>query len=122
MAMYSICDLGRREILMMSAVLAGAGVAFSPRLAAAEATLQRTPDQILGPFLSALRAASNLRSDEGIRSVRSCGRAGAQRHRPGAEPCGRARSHRKGRSVASQCLRALHASQRSQFGPTRPEF
>src|SRR5256885_13843604 len=50
MAMYSIRDLGRREILMMSAVLAGAGVPFSPKLAAAEATLQRTPDQILGPF------------------------------------------------------------------------
>ena len=47
MAMYSIRDLGRREILMMSAVLAGAGVAFSPKLAAAEATLQRTLDQIL---------------------------------------------------------------------------
>jgi hypothetical protein len=46
MAMYSIRDLGRREILMMSAVLAGAGVAFSPKLAAAEATLQRTPDQM----------------------------------------------------------------------------
>jgi protocatechuate 3,4-dioxygenase beta subunit len=50
MAMYSIRDLGRREILMMSAVLAGAGVPFSPKLAAAEATLQRTPDQIPGPF------------------------------------------------------------------------
>src|SRR5438477_1635005 len=49
MAMYSIRDLGRREILI-SAVLAGAGVAFSPKLAAAEATLQPTPDQILGPF------------------------------------------------------------------------
>jgi len=36
--------------LMMSAVLAGAGVPLSPKLAAAEATLQRTPDQILGPF------------------------------------------------------------------------
>src|SRR6202049_323257 len=62
MAMYSIRDLGRREILMMSAVLAGAGVAFSPKLAAAEATLQRTPDQILGPFypLSELPQISDL--------------------------------------------------------------
>src|SRR5580698_111492 len=62
MAMYSIRDLGRREILMMSAVLAGAGVAFSPKLAAAEATLQRTPDQILGPFypLSELPQTSDL--------------------------------------------------------------
>src|SRR5438270_9410152 len=62
MAMYSIRDLGRREILMISAVLAGAGVAFSPKLAAAEATLQRTPDQILGPFypLSELPQTSDL--------------------------------------------------------------
>ena len=50
MATYSIRDLGRREILIMSAVLAGARVPLSPMLAAAEATLQRTPDQILGPF------------------------------------------------------------------------
>ena len=50
MATYSIRDFGRREILMMSAVLAGSGVVFSPKLAAAEAALQRTPDQILGPF------------------------------------------------------------------------
>jgi protocatechuate 3,4-dioxygenase beta subunit len=51
MAMYSIGDLGRREILKMSAVLAGSsGVVFSPKLVAAETALQRTPDQILGPF------------------------------------------------------------------------
>ena len=54
--MYSIRDLGRREILMMSAVLAGSGVVFSPKLAAAEAALQRTPDQILGPFYAFSRA------------------------------------------------------------------
>ncbi len=48
--MYSIRDLGRREILTMSAVFAGSGVVFSPRPAAAETALQRTPDQILGPF------------------------------------------------------------------------
>src|SRR5580704_17569965 len=62
MATYSIRDLGRREILMMSAVLAGAGVPLSPKLAAAEATLQRTPDQILGPFypLSELPQTSDL--------------------------------------------------------------
>ena len=60
--MYSIRDLGRREILMMSAVLAGSGVVFSPKLAAAEAALQRTPDQILGPFypLSELSQTSDL--------------------------------------------------------------
>src|SRR6202011_2146066 len=50
MATYSIEHLGRREILMMSAVLAGSSMVFPPELAAAEAALQRTPDQILGPF------------------------------------------------------------------------
>jgi protocatechuate 3,4-dioxygenase beta subunit len=62
MAMYSIRDLGRRELLMMSAVLAGSGVVFSPKPAAAAATLQRTPDQILGPFypLSELSQTSDL--------------------------------------------------------------
>jgi protocatechuate 3,4-dioxygenase beta subunit len=43
-------DLDRREILKMSAVLAGSGVVFSTKLAAAETELQRTPGQILGPF------------------------------------------------------------------------
>jgi hypothetical protein len=59
---HSIRDLGCREILMMSAVLAGSGVVFSPKLTAAEATLQRTPDQILGPFypLSELSRTSDL--------------------------------------------------------------
>jgi protocatechuate 3,4-dioxygenase, beta subunit len=52
MAAYSIENLGRRDILLMSAVLAGSGVVASPRLGAAEAVLQRTPDQILGPFYS----------------------------------------------------------------------
>jgi protocatechuate 3,4-dioxygenase, beta subunit len=62
MAMYSISDLGRREILLMSAVLAGSGVVFTPTLPAAEAALQRTPDQILGPFypLSELPQTSDL--------------------------------------------------------------
>src|SRR5216683_1983296 len=62
MAMYSIRDLGRREILMMSAALAGSGVVLSPKLTAAEAALQRTPDQILGPFypLSELPQISDL--------------------------------------------------------------
>src|SRR6266446_8489913 len=50
MATYSIEHLARREILMMSAVLAGSSMVFPPGLAAAEAALQRTPDQILGPF------------------------------------------------------------------------
>ena len=50
MATYSIETLGRRNILMMSAVLAGSGAIVPARRAAAEAALQRTPDQILGPF------------------------------------------------------------------------
>jgi protocatechuate 3,4-dioxygenase beta subunit len=50
MATYSIENLGRRDILKMSAALAGSSAALSPRSARAEAALQRTPDQILGPF------------------------------------------------------------------------
>jgi protocatechuate 3,4-dioxygenase beta subunit len=49
MAVYSIGDLSRREVLKMSAVIAGSAVAFSTRFAAA-AALPRTPQQILGPF------------------------------------------------------------------------
>jgi protocatechuate 3,4-dioxygenase beta subunit len=62
MAAYSIENLGRRDILLMSAVLAGSGVAVLPRLGAAEAVLQRTPDQILGPFypLSELPQTADL--------------------------------------------------------------
>jgi protocatechuate 3,4-dioxygenase beta subunit len=61
-ATYSIGDLGRREILMMSAVITGSGTLLRPRLAAAEAALQRTPDQILGPFypLAELPQTSDL--------------------------------------------------------------
>jgi protocatechuate 3,4-dioxygenase beta subunit len=74
MATYSIEHLGRREILMMSAVLAGAGALFSPGLAAAEAALQRTPDQILGPFypLSELPQTADLTKVSG-RSGRAIG-------------------------------------------------
>jgi protocatechuate 3,4-dioxygenase beta subunit len=46
MAVYSIDQLSRREILRMSAVLAGSTLASI----AGAATLPRTPDQILGPF------------------------------------------------------------------------
>jgi protocatechuate 3,4-dioxygenase beta subunit len=62
MATYSIGDLGRRDILKMSAVLAGSGVVLSTKLAAAEAALQRTPGQILGPFypLGELPQSSDL--------------------------------------------------------------
>ena len=74
MAMSSSRDLGRREILKMSAVLAGSGVVFPPELAAAEARLQRTPDQILGPFylLSELPQSSDLTRVSG-RSGRAAG-------------------------------------------------
>src|SRR5436190_5164703 len=49
MAIYSIDDLSRREILKMSLVVGTASV-VSTRFALAQAALQRTPDQILGPF------------------------------------------------------------------------
>src|SRR5438270_945264 len=50
MATYSIENLDRRDILRMSAVLAGSGAVLLPKRVAAETALQRTPDQILGPF------------------------------------------------------------------------
>jgi protocatechuate 3,4-dioxygenase beta subunit len=49
MATYSIDDLSRREILKMSVIIGVASV-FSTKFAFAQAALQRTPDQILGPF------------------------------------------------------------------------
>ena len=59
MAVYSISDLSRREILKMSAVVAGAAVAFSTKLASAAAALARTPPQILGPFYPLKEFAQN---------------------------------------------------------------
>jgi protocatechuate 3,4-dioxygenase beta subunit len=49
MSTYSIGDLDRREILKMSAILGLASVA-STRLAIAQVAVQRTPEQILGPY------------------------------------------------------------------------
>src|ERR1700720_2501266 len=49
MATYSIGDLSRREILRMSAIL-GVTSVVSTKFAFAQAALQRTPGQILGPF------------------------------------------------------------------------
>jgi protocatechuate 3,4-dioxygenase beta subunit len=49
MATYSIGDLDRREILKMSAMLGLASVASS-RLATGQTPVQRTPEQILGPY------------------------------------------------------------------------
>jgi protocatechuate 3,4-dioxygenase beta subunit len=49
MAVYSISELSRREILKMSAVAAASAMAFSTKFASA-ATLALTPLQILGPF------------------------------------------------------------------------
>ncbi len=62
MALYSTGGLGRREILKMSAVLAGSGLVFSTTPAAAETALQRTPGQVLGPFypLGELPQSSDL--------------------------------------------------------------
>jgi protocatechuate 3,4-dioxygenase beta subunit len=67
MATHSIHYLGRREILMMSAVLASAGAVLSSKLVAAEAALQRTPGQILGPFypLTELPQTSDLTTVSG---------------------------------------------------------
>ena len=56
MAVYSISDLSRREILKMSAVVAGSAVTFST---ASAATLAFTPPQILGPFYPLKELAHN---------------------------------------------------------------
>ena len=58
MAVYSISDLSRREILKMSAVVAGSAMAFSTKFASA-ATLAFTPPQILGPFYPLKELAQN---------------------------------------------------------------
>ena len=50
MGSYCIGDLSRREILRMSAVLAGAGTLSPAWLAWAESQLRRTPGQVRGPF------------------------------------------------------------------------
>ena len=49
METYSIGDLGRRELLQISAVLAASGTVALAKPAGAE-TLPITPQQILGPF------------------------------------------------------------------------
>ena len=75
MATYSIGDLGRRELLRMSAVLAGAGIVGSSISARAATALPRTPGQVLGPFypLKALPQTSDLTRVPG-RSGRAQGR------------------------------------------------
>ncbi len=50
MATYSVGQLTRREIMQMSAALAGTGVFLSGSAAFAQQVLRRTPNQILGPF------------------------------------------------------------------------
>src|SRR5262245_42323384 len=74
MAIYSVDDLSRREILKMSAVLAGAAAALSTAPGAWAAALQRTPGQILGPFypLSELPRTADLTSVPG-RTGRAAG-------------------------------------------------
>jgi len=88
MATYSIENLGRRDILRLSAVLAGSSAVSLPRPAGAEAAVQRTPDQILGPFypLKELPQTADLTRVPG--PPRSRGRTGDQRHGPCAEPLG----------------------------------
>src|SRR3982074_3860624 len=49
MATYSIGDLDRREILKMSA-MRGLGSVASTKFAIAQVAVQRTPEQILGPY------------------------------------------------------------------------
>jgi protocatechuate 3,4-dioxygenase beta subunit len=58
MATYSIGDLGRREILKMSAML-GVTSVVSTKFAFAQAAVQRTPGQILGPFYPMKAFAQN---------------------------------------------------------------
>ena len=64
MATYSIGDLGRRELLMISAALAGTGTVAAAMAARGETALQRTPGQILGPFypVTAFPRTSDLTS------------------------------------------------------------
>src|SRR3981081_1431570 len=49
MATYSIGDLDRREILKCPAML-GLAIVASTNLAIAQVAVQRTPEQILGPY------------------------------------------------------------------------
>src|ERR1700730_15508261 len=86
MAIYSIGDLDRRDMLKMSAVLAGSGALFSTKVAAAEAALLRTPGQILGPFYP----LGELTQNSDLTRV-----PGTQRHGASAEPLGRAGPHGK---------------------------
>lgn len=74
MARYSIRNLSRRELLMASAALTGSGLGFRAKSTAAQAAMQRTPDQILGPFypLSELPHTSDLTRVPG-RSGRAAG-------------------------------------------------
>ncbi len=71
MATYSVGQLTRREIMRMSAALAGAGVFLSGSAAFAQQVLRRTPNQILGPFLSNETSRSKCRSNNGVRSARA---------------------------------------------------
>jgi protocatechuate 3,4-dioxygenase beta subunit len=49
-ATYSVFDLKRREVLLMSAVVASFGTVTLATITHAETKLQRPPGQILGPF------------------------------------------------------------------------
>src|SRR4051794_34007400 len=101
MATYLIGSLGRREILLMTVVIAGSGAVLPLTHAAAEGALQRTPDQILGPFypLKELSTDSDLTRVPG-RSGR--GRAGSQCYGAGAERCRTTHSQCTSRDMASE--------------------
>src|SRR3954454_3284577 len=114
MATYSIENLGRRDILRMSAVLAGSGAVLSPKFVAAETALQRTPDQILGPFypLKELPQTADLTRVPG-RPGRAEGQVINVMGRV-LNLTGQFCSRRKSRGLASQHSRPLYTSQRPQ--------
>jgi len=120
MGAYSVFDLGRRQVLLMSAVLASVGTAKLMSAASAETRLQRTPGQILGPFypLTEMPETGDL--------TRVPGRPGRAEGQV-LNVMGRVFSWRTGHqckagSLAGQRPRTLYASKRSEPGPARPEL
>jgi hypothetical protein len=86
MAIYSIGDLGRRDIFKMSAVLAGAAIISQAKLATAEGPLQARRVRSSCPSIPR-RAEPGRRSDEGARAAPDCrprrvGERGPARRRP----------------------------------------
>ena len=71
MPTYSVGQFTRREIMRMSAALAGTGVFLSGSAAFAQQILRRTPNQILGPFYPLGSLDQNAESNKGARSARA---------------------------------------------------